>query len=117
MSIVCAACGKISRDREFCDHCNADLQSVDDRLPPERCPLPGGEVELSASQRKVLARVEGAVALETGTARWVFREAAPAHAYPWHDRTAAVDPLLRMHELLADVDSLAHTLGQLHRQG
>jgi len=70
MSIVCAACGKISRDREFCDHCNADLQPVDDCLPPERCPLPGGEVALSASQRKVLARVEGAVALETGPARW-----------------------------------------------
>ena len=70
MSIVCAACGKISRDREFCDHCNADLQPVDNRLPPAHCPLPSGDVELSVAQRKALVRIEDSVTLQTNAGRW-----------------------------------------------
>jgi serine/threonine protein phosphatase PrpC len=70
MSVVCAACGKISGDREFCDHCNADLQPVDDRLAPARCPLPTGDVELSEAQRKTLLRIDDAVTLETAAGRW-----------------------------------------------
>jgi serine/threonine protein phosphatase PrpC len=70
MSIVCAACGKISRDREFCDHCNADLQPVDDRLPPAHCPLPLGDVVLSAAQRKALMRIEDTVTLQSDAGRW-----------------------------------------------
>jgi protein phosphatase len=63
MTVVCAACGKASRDREFCDHCNADLQGFDDRLPPARCPLPDGDLELSTAQRKTLRRVDASIRL------------------------------------------------------
>ncbi len=70
MTVVCAACGKVSNDREFCDHCNADLSPADDRLPPGQCPLPGALVELAAAQRQSLARVEDAITLEAGAGRW-----------------------------------------------
>src|SRR5438270_29845 len=39
MSVWCNACGQLSQDAEFCDHCNADLGRAADHLPPERCPL------------------------------------------------------------------------------
>jgi serine/threonine protein phosphatase PrpC len=61
MTVVCAACGKASRDREFCDHCNADLQAVGDGLPPPRCPLPDGPLELTSAQRKTLSRIDASV--------------------------------------------------------
>src|SRR6266404_2267662 len=70
MTVVCAACGKVSRDQEFCDHCNADLKPAGDRLPPASCPLPGGEVSLSTAQRQALARVEDAITLEAASSRW-----------------------------------------------
>lgn len=83
MTVVCAACGNLSRDREFCDHCNADLQSGQDRLPPPVCPLPPGEVELTDLQRQALGRPEDAVTLEVvGGAcwrvHWIGRADVPA---------------------------------------
>ncbi len=84
MTIVCAACGKVSRDREFCDHCNADLQVVEDRLPPGRCPLPGGAIELHDEQRKALVRVEDAITLEAGGgARWRVHWIPPSDLHVW----------------------------------
>jgi serine/threonine protein phosphatase PrpC len=84
MSVVCAACGKVSRDREFCDHCNADLQVVEDRLPPPDCPLPGGAVPLDDGQRKTLSRVEAAIALPGPDAtRWRVHWVPAADRHIW----------------------------------
>jgi protein phosphatase len=157
MTVVCAACGQLSHDAEFCDHCNADLSSPDDRMAPDHCPLPGGDVELDAAQRQALARVEDGVTLQTTAGRWrvhwvsrpeldvwrpllddrqsldlevlpachgvevehglwVVCQASPAPP-PWHERTVPAHPLARLQILLADVASLAYTMGQLHRQG
>src|SRR5687768_7033047 len=70
MGVLCAACGQRSQDPEFCDHCNADLSSPDDRVAPPRVPLPGGDVELSDEQRQALSRVEDAIVLESGGQWW-----------------------------------------------
>jgi protein phosphatase len=91
MTVVCAACGSISRDREFCDHCNAELPARDDRLPPPRCPLPPGEVELTAAQRQALTRPTDAVTLDVvGGARWrvhwIGQEDLPAWQPYLHER-------------------------------
>jgi serine/threonine protein phosphatase PrpC len=158
MTVVCAACGKISRDREFCDHCNADLQAVPDRLPPARCPLPELEGELTAAQQQALSRVENAIVIEAGEGQnwrvhwvpraeyfawqsllqdrldtelqilppcqvhevergqWVFCPTSPTARNPWRDRTLAPDPVDRLRLLVADVESLANTLTELHRR-
>src|ERR1700722_2859040 len=55
MSVWCNACGRLSQDHEFCDHCNADLGPTGGNLPPERCPFPTGDVPLSLEQRHGLA--------------------------------------------------------------
>jgi serine/threonine protein phosphatase PrpC len=158
MTVVCAACGKVSRDQEFCDHCNADLQLANDRLPPVRCPLPGEEISLSTAQRRSLARVEDATTIDAASGRWrihwipaaeqdtwrplledrlsldlevlspshtievasgiwVVSPALPVPGRLWRDHINPADPFLWLRELLADVASLAHSLGQLHRQG
>jgi serine/threonine protein phosphatase PrpC len=48
---------------------------------------------------------------------WVAAQASNATASPWHDRSAAADPLERLKSLVADVASLARTLEQLHNHG
>jgi serine/threonine protein phosphatase PrpC len=156
MAVVCPACGKESRDLEFCDHCNADLRAAKEGQPPEVCHLPGGEVTLTAAQRRALGRVEDAVTLEAASGRWRvhwipraelpewrpllddrlsldLEVLPPTHTvetdsglwvasqaatggHPWH-ASASADPMARARNLVADVGSLAHTLGQLHRQG
>src|ERR1043166_271727 len=156
MAVVCPACGKESRDLEFCDHCNADLRAAKEGQPPEVCHLPGGEVTLTAAQRRALGRVEDAVTLEAASGRWRVHWSPraelpewrpllddrlsldlevlpPTHTvetdsglwvasqaatggHPWH-ASASADPMARARNLVADVGSLAHTLGQLHRQG
>jgi serine/threonine protein phosphatase PrpC len=63
MAVNCPACGKISQDAEFCDHCNADLAPPPDRLPPRACLLPGGPVELDEARRQRLSRPDQAVLL------------------------------------------------------
>ena len=84
MTVVCAVCGNISRDREFCDHCNAELHGGHDRLPPAVCPLPPGEVELTAAQRQALARPEDAVTLEVvGGKRWRVHWIGREHLPTW----------------------------------
>ena len=58
MSVWCNACGKLSQDSEFCDHCNADLGTSGENLPPERCPLAsdGVAVEPGATASAELSR-------------------------------------------------------------
>ena len=38
--VTCPACGGTSQDREFCDHCNADLMPPAAARAPAACPLP-----------------------------------------------------------------------------
>jgi serine/threonine protein phosphatase PrpC len=98
MTVVCAACGKLSRDPEFCDHCNADLQRGKDRLAPPRCPLPGGDIDLSPVQRQALGRVEDAVTVEVASGRWRVHWVPAAEVAAWH-------PLLEDRQTL-DLDCL-----------
>ncbi|MCI0637503.1 MAG: protein phosphatase 2C domain-containing protein [Gemmataceae bacterium] len=59
MGVDCPACGSVSRDAEFCDHCNADLRGPAGHAPPpEHCPLGGDGVRLYAEQRQQLDRPE-----------------------------------------------------------
>src|ERR1043166_1989127 len=90
MAVVCPACGKESRDLEFCDHCNADLRAAKEGQPPEVCHLPGGEVTLTAAQRRALGRVEDAVTLEAASGRWRVHWIPRAELPEW--RTLLDDP-------------------------
>jgi serine/threonine protein phosphatase PrpC len=93
MGVVCLACGKVSQDPEFCDHCNSDLVTPPSRLPPAACPLPTGRVELSAEQQQLLQRVETGVLLEAGNQQWRVHwvpEAERAERRPRLERRVAL---------------------------
>jgi serine/threonine protein phosphatase PrpC len=55
MSIPCSVCGRLSRDVEFCDHCNADLRQSAQNLPPEHCALAPEDITLTLEQRRELS--------------------------------------------------------------
>ena len=56
MAVVCPLCGKLSRDAEFCDFCNADLARPKETLAPARCPLGEEGIELTPEDRAWLAQ-------------------------------------------------------------
>ena len=70
MSVLCSMCGKLSQDPEFCDHCNADLGTAGQSLPPERCPLEGDGVLLTADQRHLLLFPEASVLVQQNGHAW-----------------------------------------------
>ncbi len=82
MGVVCAVCGKISEDLEFCDHCNTDLRGpAADPVPPERCPVSKKGVLLTLEQRQLLVRPEASILVadeETAwRAHWIARAVWP----------------------------------------
>ena len=56
MPIICPACGQLSQDQEFCEHCNADLSPSAMLNVPEFCPWLGEDFSLSQRGRESLAR-------------------------------------------------------------
>ncbi len=82
MPVHCPACGSLSQDPEFCDHCNADLAPPPDQRPPLACPLSGLEVVLSDDQRQRLAEPDGTILLPVGAAwrriHWLPQATAPS---------------------------------------
>ena len=70
MSVPCSKCGQLSQDREFCDHCNADLGSSGERLPPPLFPLDGVGVPLTTEQRRILSFPEASIRVEQGGHAW-----------------------------------------------
>jgi serine/threonine protein phosphatase PrpC len=69
--VTCPACGGTSRDREFCDHCNADLMPPTPSLPPAFCPItPEHPLPFSREQLRTLARPEAAVTVRAGRHGW-----------------------------------------------
>lgn len=63
MGVPCPACGKVSQDSEFCDHCNADLAPPAGAAVPATCPLLGEGATLNAEQRSTLARAESSLTI------------------------------------------------------
>ncbi|MCI0460769.1 MAG: protein phosphatase 2C domain-containing protein [Gemmataceae bacterium] len=90
--ITCPTCGSTSRDREFCDYCNADLMPPPARPAPAVCPLtPEGPLQLTPEQAAALNRPEAAVTLRHGSRCWRL------HWIPhdsWSERRAAVQERL-----------------------
>lgn len=84
MSVQCSICGQWSQDAEFCDHCNADLGSLGDRLPPETCPAAGAPVALTLEQRNLLSSPESAILLSQDGARSRVHWISPAD---WSQRS------------------------------
>jgi serine/threonine protein phosphatase PrpC len=61
----------MSRDLEFCDHCNADLVQPAALFPPDRCPLfPDQSVDLKPSQVGTLIRPEAFIYLQARDKGW-----------------------------------------------
>jgi PPM family protein phosphatase len=71
MDITCPACGNVSRDREFCDHCNADLVRPAALFPPDHCPLlPDQPISLTPAQVGTLSRPEASIVLHAADQAW-----------------------------------------------
>src|SRR5262245_1255571 len=69
--VTCPACGGTSQDREFCDHCNADLMPPAAARAPAACPLPFQDpAPLSREQQKRLARPEAHITLHSPRQAW-----------------------------------------------
>src|SRR5262245_53146516 len=70
MSVLCHICGKESEDREFCDHCNADLVGEQAGLPPNLCPLTPDGIALSDEERHDLCFAESSMVVEAEGRQW-----------------------------------------------
>jgi serine/threonine protein phosphatase PrpC len=71
MGVTCPACGGISHDAEFCDHCNADLVRPAALFPPDRCPLlPDQAITLTPTQVGSLLRPEAFIRVRAGDQAW-----------------------------------------------
>jgi serine/threonine protein phosphatase PrpC len=71
MGVTCPACGGLSQDREFCDHCNADLLPPASSLCPSCCPLFVDEaVSLTPEQVALLSRPETATLIRARNQAW-----------------------------------------------
>jgi protein phosphatase len=92
MAVHCPACGNLSQDPEFCDHCNADLNPPPAHRPPTVCPLSDQAIELSEDQRQRLARPDGCVLLRTAQGwrrvHWLPRELDSVWRTPLQHRLA-----------------------------
>lgn len=82
MAVLCPACGKTSRDPEFCDHCNADLrpQAQNAGCPPT-CPIGEGGLPLTPQQQAALSRPEASILVQE-TDKWWRVRWLPYSAFP-----------------------------------
>ncbi len=71
MGVVCPACGRTSQDREFCDHCNAELDRAPSQVPPALDSLPGWT--LSPEQQASLTQPTAWMLLTEGPTTWRAR--------------------------------------------
>lgn len=69
MVVTCPACGGVSHDLEFCDHCNADLTPPVSTDVPRACPL-RPDYELSPAQLTALSRPNGTTILQASDRTW-----------------------------------------------
>src|SRR5271166_5212118 len=82
MGIVCPACGQTSRDPEFCEHCNSDLDgpSPGPRVP-KICSVSDTGVALNRDQQAVLSRPEASLLLpcdgKLHRVHWISKGALP----------------------------------------
>lgn len=84
MAVTCPACGGLSHDLEFCDHCNADLVPPPAQQAPEWCPLFDDYAEpLSPEQVQVLARPESSLLLKARDQAWRVHWIADAEWEKW----------------------------------
>ncbi|HWY87486.1 MAG TPA: PP2C family serine/threonine-protein phosphatase, partial [Gemmataceae bacterium] len=93
MGIVCPECGQASRDLEFCDHCNRDLNGPPAAPPvPNCCPLSAAGIELTPEQQAALTRPEASLLIEADGAwqriHWIDREALPLWSARLRERIA-----------------------------
>jgi serine/threonine protein phosphatase PrpC len=71
MVVTCPNCGAISRDREFCDHCNTDLAPPAAAVAPGQCPIATDlSIPLSPEQVALLTRPEASVVLRAKRQAW-----------------------------------------------
>lgn len=88
MSRMCSVCGRLSQDPEFCDHCNADLGTAGQSLPPERCPVgPAGTI-LSQQQRHMLLFPDTSITLSGPDGSWRVHWISD---YDWRERGAEIE--------------------------
>src|ERR1043165_1143838 len=93
MSVWCNACGRLSQDHEFCDHCNADLGTSGENLPPDRCPLIPDGIPISMEQRQILAFPDASITLQTEGHSWRVHWIAQAD---WKARATVVEKRLAL---------------------
>src|SRR5262245_2055997 len=71
MAATCPICGSLTRDREFCDRCHAELVQTPALRPPPFCPLtPEGTVPLTEPQQAALSRPEASVIVQAQGSSW-----------------------------------------------
>lgn len=90
MVLTCPTCGALSRDLEFCDHCNADLAPrASSPQPPPFCRLADGTIlTLSSRQQAHLQRPEAAIETPGAKQCWRLHWIGDEH---WTARAAAVE--------------------------
>jgi protein phosphatase len=95
MAVTCPACGGLSHDLEFCDHCNADLLPPAAQQAPAWCPLFADYTEpLSKEQVLALSRPESALLLRARDQAWRVHWIAGAYWEAWR---ATVEERLSYH--------------------
>jgi len=99
MGVTCPACGGLSHDAEFCDHCNADLVRPAAAFPPDRCPLfPDQPIALTPTQVGTLIRPEASILLrardQAWRAHWISRQAWERWRPAIDERLGHVVPVL-----------------------
>jgi serine/threonine protein phosphatase PrpC len=99
MGVTCPACGGVSHDPEFCDHCNADLVQPAALFPPDRCPLFADQaVDLTPTQVGTLLRPEAFVQLrareQSWRVHWISRAAWPRWRPVLEERLSHTVPAL-----------------------
>jgi len=84
MALRCAACGRLSRDEIYCEHCRVEL-APSPELPPPHCPLPPAGVTLTLTQTRILAHASNHLHLETEAGAWRVHWLGPAAWERWRD--------------------------------
>jgi PPM family protein phosphatase len=106
MSVLCTTCGQTSQDAEFCDHCNADLGSKGQDLPPEQCPLLGPGPMLTLEHRRMLSFPEASIVVrKDGNAlriHWISAAHWQEHGASIERRLATDLPCLPKGRLIAE---------------
>jgi serine/threonine protein phosphatase PrpC len=107
MAVTCPLCGAISRDLEFCDHCNVDLAPRATVLAPSSCPLTHEQpLAISPDQVHSLHRPEAAAIVEVGSQtwrlHWIGEEQWPAYQNDVETRARTVSSALASCRVVAD---------------